>query len=68
MDRRLAKWLDRRRGVVHFKSCPRCTTGDLIESMDVWPREYYLSCIQCGHQTDTLKWLEGIGYVFNTEL
>ena len=31
-----------------FKSCPKCSTGDLIEARDGFGR--YIQCVQCGYQ------------------
>lgn len=36
--------------MVLFKSCPKCTTGDLIKSRDIFGE--YLECIQCGYMKD----------------
>ena len=33
-----------------FKSCPKCTTGDLVKARDVFGE--YLECIQCGYMKD----------------
>ena len=36
--------------MILFKSCPKCTTGDLTKSRDMFGE--YLECIQCGFMKD----------------
>ena len=36
--------------MILFKSCPRCSTGDLIEARDGFGR--YVECMQCGYIKD----------------
>ena len=36
--------------MILFKSCPKCTTGDLIKSRDMFGD--YVECIQCGFMKD----------------
>ena len=36
--------------MILFKSCPKCMTGDLIKSRDMFGE--YLECIQCGFMKD----------------
>jgi hypothetical protein len=33
--------------MIWFKSCPRCMTGDLVLSEDMYGK--YQQCFQCGH-------------------
>ena len=37
--------------MIKFKSCPRCSQGDLILDRDVYGT--YLQCIQCAHIVET---------------
>lgn len=36
--------------MVLFKSCPRCQTGDLVETEDMYG--HYRQCIQCSATTE----------------
>ena len=37
--------------VIYFKSCPRCSVGDLIDASDHWGA--YKECLQCGYLNDS---------------
>ncbi|MCH7656074.1 MAG: hypothetical protein IIC95_08875 [Chloroflexi bacterium] len=36
--------------MILFKSCPKCTTGDLMKSEDLFGE--YMECLQCGYMKD----------------
>ncbi len=36
--------------MVLFKSCPKCSTGDLLKTEDMFGE--YLACVQCGFVKD----------------
>ncbi|MEE8517591.1 MAG: hypothetical protein V3S98_00520 [Dehalococcoidia bacterium] len=39
--------------MVLFKSCPKCETGDLLKSEDMFGE--YVECVQCGYVKDISK-------------
>ena len=36
--------------MILFKSCPKCLTGDLMKSRDMFGE--YIECVQCGFMKD----------------
>ena len=36
--------------MILFKSCPKCTNGDLMTSQDMFGA--YIECVQCGYLKD----------------
>ena len=50
--------------MVLFKSCPKCITGDLLKSEDMFGA--YLECVQCGFVKDLAAGMPGLVQVSGT--